>query len=128
MGEHHRIAGVVEGTHDSRHHAAIEGADHLRVTRSGLPEGAVGGEENLGVGVGVQLESDSAHDLDQGGQNLFVPGIVGGTDRGGEFLAVLPHGALDPQDLVAWVLEDGLRVRVNLQLHKYIWGADATGV
>jgi 7-carboxy-7-deazaguanine synthase len=38
------------------------------------------------------------------------------------------HGALDPQDLVAWVLEDGLRVRVNLQLHKYIWGADATGV
>ena len=38
------------------------------------------------------------------------------------------HGALDPQDLVAWVLEDGLRVRVNLQLHKYIWGPDATGV
>ena len=38
------------------------------------------------------------------------------------------HGALDPQDLVAWVLEDRLRVRVNLQLHKYIWGPDATGV
>jgi 7-carboxy-7-deazaguanine synthase len=38
------------------------------------------------------------------------------------------HGALDPQDLVAWVLEDGLRVRVNLQLHKYIWGPGATGV
>jgi 7-carboxy-7-deazaguanine synthase len=38
------------------------------------------------------------------------------------------HGALDPQDLVAWVLEDGLRVRVNLQLHKYIWGPDARGV
>jgi 7-carboxy-7-deazaguanine synthase len=38
------------------------------------------------------------------------------------------HGQLDPQDLVAWVLEDGLRVRVNLQLHKYIWGADARGV
>ncbi|HXZ84007.1 MAG TPA: radical SAM protein [Myxococcota bacterium] len=38
------------------------------------------------------------------------------------------HGALDPQDLVAWVLEDGLRVRVNLQLHKYIWGPDVRGV
>jgi 7-carboxy-7-deazaguanine synthase len=38
------------------------------------------------------------------------------------------HGALDPQDLVAWVLEDHLPVRVNLQLHKYIWGPDARGV
>jgi 7-carboxy-7-deazaguanine synthase len=38
------------------------------------------------------------------------------------------HGALYPQDLVAWVLEDGLPVRVNLQLHKYIWGPDASGV
>jgi 7-carboxy-7-deazaguanine synthase len=38
------------------------------------------------------------------------------------------HGAIHPQDLSAWVLEDGLHVRLNLQLHKYIWGADATGV
>lgn len=38
------------------------------------------------------------------------------------------HGALDPKDLVAWVLEDKLPVRVNLQLHKYIWGAEAQGV
>jgi 7-carboxy-7-deazaguanine synthase len=38
------------------------------------------------------------------------------------------HGELDPRDLVAWVLEDALPVRVQLQLHKYIWGADAVGV
>jgi 7-carboxy-7-deazaguanine synthase len=38
------------------------------------------------------------------------------------------HGALEPQDLVAWVLEDRLPVRVNLQLHKYVWGPGATGV
>jgi 7-carboxy-7-deazaguanine synthase len=38
------------------------------------------------------------------------------------------HGQLDPQDLVAWVLEDGLPVRLNLQLHKYVWGADVRGV
>ncbi len=38
------------------------------------------------------------------------------------------HGKLDPRDLAAWILEDGLRVRLNLQLHKYVWGADATGV
>ncbi|MFT3924809.1 MAG: radical SAM protein [Myxococcales bacterium] len=38
------------------------------------------------------------------------------------------HGVLDPRELVAWVLEDKLAVRVNLQLHKYIWGADKQGV
>jgi len=38
------------------------------------------------------------------------------------------HGQLDPQALIEWVLEDGLPVRVNLQVHKYIWGKDAEGV
>lgn len=38
------------------------------------------------------------------------------------------HGVLDPKDLVAWTLADRLSVRVQLQLHKYIWGADAQGV
>ncbi|HKU42816.1 MAG TPA: radical SAM protein [Polyangiales bacterium] len=38
------------------------------------------------------------------------------------------HGELDPRELVDWTLSDGLRVRVQLQLHKYIWGKDASGV
>jgi 7-carboxy-7-deazaguanine synthase len=38
------------------------------------------------------------------------------------------HGVLDPRDLAAWILEDGLRVRLNLQLHKYVWGPEAKGV
>jgi len=38
------------------------------------------------------------------------------------------HGALDARELVAWVLADGLPVRVNLQLHKYVWGATVAGV
>lgn len=38
------------------------------------------------------------------------------------------HGELDPRELVAWTLQDGLQVRVQLQLHKYIWGKDASGV
>jgi 7-carboxy-7-deazaguanine synthase len=29
---------------------------------------------------------------------------------------------LRPQDLAAWVLEDGLPVRVQVQLHKILWG------
>jgi 7-carboxy-7-deazaguanine synthase len=38
------------------------------------------------------------------------------------------HPGLDPRDLVQWLLADGLRVRLNLQLHKYVWGADAKSV
>jgi 7-carboxy-7-deazaguanine synthase len=38
------------------------------------------------------------------------------------------HGRLDPRDLIAWMLRDGLPARLNLQLHKYVWGAEARGV
>lgn len=37
-------------------------------------------------------------------------------------------GLLDPRDLVRWILEDRLRVRLNLQLHKYIFGPHERGV
>jgi 7-carboxy-7-deazaguanine synthase len=42
-------------------------------------------------------------------------------------LASPVFGAVDPQDLVAWLLEDDLPARFNLQLHKVIWG-DRPGV
>ena len=38
------------------------------------------------------------------------------------------HGVLDPKLLSEWVLEDRLPVRVQLQLHKYIWDPSARGV
>lgn len=38
------------------------------------------------------------------------------------------HGVLAPIDLAQWMLEDRLPVRLQLQVHKYIWGADVRGV
>ncbi len=38
------------------------------------------------------------------------------------------YGVLDPSLLVGWILEDSLNVRVNLQIHKYIFGEGMTGV
>jgi 7-carboxy-7-deazaguanine synthase len=38
------------------------------------------------------------------------------------------YGRLSPADLAAWILEDHLPVRMQLQMHKSIWGADARGV
>lgn len=36
--------------------------------------------------------------------------------------------ALAPDILASWILEDRLPVRLNLQLHRLIWGPDARGV
>ncbi len=36
-------------------------------------------------------------------------------------------GLVDPKDLAAWILADALPVRLGLQIHKYVWGADARG-
>jgi 7-carboxy-7-deazaguanine synthase len=35
---------------------------------------------------------------------------------------------IDLQQLASWVLESGLKARMQLQLHKYIWGPDVHGV
>ena len=38
------------------------------------------------------------------------------------------HGVLEAKALAAWVLEDRLPVRVQLQIHKFIWDATTRGV
>ena len=38
------------------------------------------------------------------------------------------HGELNPRELSEWVLADRLPVRVQLQLHKYIWDPHTRGV
>ena len=38
------------------------------------------------------------------------------------------HAVLPAADLAAWILADKLPVRLQLQSHKYIWGADVRGV
>lgn len=49
-------------------------------------------------------------------------------DRGLALLASCVWGKLAPKDLVDWVLADALPVRVQIQMHKVIWGAEAQGV
>ena len=38
------------------------------------------------------------------------------------------HGVMDPRTMAEWVLADNLPVRVQLQLHKYIWDPATRGV
>ncbi|MCK5506127.1 MAG: radical SAM protein, partial [Thermodesulfovibrionia bacterium] len=38
------------------------------------------------------------------------------------------YGMLDPAELVKWMMKDRINARLNLQLHKYIFGPDKKGV
>ena len=38
------------------------------------------------------------------------------------------HGVMSPKDLSEWILDDRLAVRLQLQIHNHIWGADVRGV
>jgi len=37
-------------------------------------------------------------------------------------------GLIDLQELANWIAESGMKLRMQLQLHKYIWGPDVPGV
>jgi len=61
----------------------------------------------------------------------WMRGVIGERklyEIGCGLLASPVWGKLNPKDLVQWVLADGLNVRVQVQLHKVIWGATAQGV
>ena len=49
-------------------------------------------------------------------------------DRCGAVLLSPVHGELAPRTLAEWVLADHLPVRVQLQVHKYIWSPETRGV
>ena len=38
------------------------------------------------------------------------------------------YGQVEPKDLTAWMLESGVQARLNLQLHKLLWGPETRGV
>jgi 7-carboxy-7-deazaguanine synthase len=49
-------------------------------------------------------------------------------DRAAAVLMSPVHGVLEPRTLSEWMLADHLPVRLQLQLHKYIWAASTRGV
>ena len=50
-------------------------------------------------------------------------------DRRAKAILISPAwGALDLKEIAAWVAASGLDIRMQLQLHKYIWGPEARGV
>lgn len=49
-------------------------------------------------------------------------------DRAKAILISPAWDQIDLKEMAAWILNSGLNVRLQLQLHKYIWGPEARGV
>lgn len=61
----------------------------------------------------------------------YARDVVAGRGLAGRVVALLfspVHGRLDPAALAAWILQDRLPVRLQLQMHKHIWSPTARGV
>ena len=61
----------------------------------------------------------------------FARGVVARHELAGKCAAVLfspVHDVLPPLELASWILADRLAVRLQLQVHKYIWGTHVRGV
>lgn len=49
-------------------------------------------------------------------------------DKRFQVLLSAVFGAVEPRELAAWLLESGLNVRLQIQLHKVLWSPEARGV
>jgi 7-carboxy-7-deazaguanine synthase len=61
----------------------------------------------------------------------FAREVIRRHDLGARVAAVLfspVHGVVEPRVVTEWILEDRLPVRLQLQLHKYVWDAHTRGV
>lgn len=81
--------------------------------------------DHLGPGDEIKFVLADRADYEWMRAQVRERGLAG---RVGALLASAVFGRLATRELVAWVLEDALEVRVQLQMHKYIWPPDTQGV
>jgi 7-carboxy-7-deazaguanine synthase len=66
---------------------------------------------------------------DRGDYDWMLEVVRGrGLDGRARILISTAFGLIEPRRVVEWMLEDGLRARFQLQIHKYIWSPTARRV
>ncbi len=73
----------------------------------------------------VKMVINSQYDYQWAKEIIFTKGLV---DLNIPILFSPAWQRLEPAMLVEWILADHLPVRQQIQQHKYIWGAEMTGV
>ena len=83
-------------------------------------------EEQVGPGDELKIVVSDRDDYEWARQWLEENSRLAGTELPIFFSPV--HGKLSADELASWILADGLPVRLNLQLHKYLWPDKLRGV
>jgi len=135
------VYGLMEGLLAAGFTVLVETGGHRNIAR--VPDGVVAivDVKCPGSGEAARFDRDNiarlrAHDevkfvIKDRADYEFARETMARCDLASRVAAVLfspVHGVLEPRDLAGWVLADHLPVRVQLQVHKYIWGPDARGV
>lgn len=132
---------LMRGLLDAGHEVLLETGGHLSLERvpprvvrimdvkcPGSGEAGTTAWDNLarlGARDEVKFVIADRRDYDYAGDVVKRYGLA---SRVGNVLYSPVHGQMSPVDLAAWVLADRLPVRVQIQVHKIIWGPAARGV
>lgn len=79
----------------------------------------------LGKNDELKVVVTSRSDFDWAVERIREHGL---DEKVGTVLFSPSQGQVAPADLAAWLLASGLDARLQIQLHKLLWGVDATGV
>ncbi len=132
---------LMQGLLDAGHEVLLETGGHISLERVPPPVVRIMDVKCPGSGEAGTTDWDNLARLGPRDEVKFVIAdhrdydYAGGvlkkydlSSRVGNVLYSPVHGRMSPVDLAAWVLTDRLPVRVQLQVHKIIWGPDARGV
>jgi 7-carboxy-7-deazaguanine synthase len=132
---------LMQGLRDAGHDVLVETGGHVSIER--VPAGVVRimDVKCPGSGEAAKMCWSNLARLGSRDEVKFVIGdradydyaktVVARGDWAAKVAAILfspVHGRLLPAELAAWVLADRLPVRVQLQVHKYIWEPGTRGV
>jgi 7-carboxy-7-deazaguanine synthase len=104
----------------------------IRIVDFKCPSSGVAASNDFGNIVRLRPHDEVKFVVGNRGDYDFARGVVERLRRAGA-PGIAIHfspafGLLDPKGLVEWILADRLPVRLNLQLHKYVWAPDLRGV
>ena len=88
-----------------------------------------GSLQSTGLVTDVAIQGNGFFVVADRADYLWALDVIRTRPRGGAEVLLSPvHGRLDPRDLCSWMLADRVPARLNLQLHKLVYGPDARGV
>ncbi len=126
---------------EDQYRVMIETSGERDISKLPLPVVRIVDVKCPGSGEGGTFRMENLDVLRPQDQLKFVLADRGDYEWAREFLAQHPlqgkveailfspaFGQLEPRLLAGWILDDGLPVRLGMQLHKFIWDPEARGV